>query len=141
MNAPFSLSFEHEFQYRPIPGFAPSQVFPAIPIGLIGPKHAVDTIAVIDTGATCSLFSGLRAPAIGLELSAGKRIHLASLSAISLAFLHRVTLELFGMRISCEVAFSEVPIRRELLGRHDVFSQVRFAFREGLSLGYFDPRP
>lgn len=79
MNAPFSLSFEHEFQYRPIPGFAPSQVFPAIPIGLIGPKHAVDTIAVIDTGATYSLFSGLRAPAIGLELSAGKRIHLASL--------------------------------------------------------------
>lgn len=141
MNPPYSLSFEHEFQYRPIPGFSPSHVFPAIPIGLIGPKRAVDMIAVIDTGATYSLLSGLRAQAIGLELSAGKRIHLASISGVTLAFVHRVVLELFGTRISCEVAFSEMPIRRELLGRHDVFSQVRFAFREGLSVGYFDPRP
>ena len=46
--------------------------------------------------------------------------------------LHRVTLEILGSSFDCHIAFSEWEIKRELLGRHELFSRVRFRFREGL---------
>ncbi len=110
-------------------------------MGLIGPSSADDLLAIIDTGATYSLFDGKRARSIGLNLMAGKSIQLAGLSGTLPARLHLVTLEVLGARLECEVAFSEWGIRRELLGRHDLFSRVRFGFREGMSLGYFHPQP
>ena len=141
MSSPFSVNFDHEFQYRSVPGDDSSRIFPAISVGLIGPVGSVDLVPVIDTGATYSLFSGLRARLIGLDLAAGEKINLVSVSGSMPARLHQVTLEIFGSLIPCEVAFSEFPIRRELLGRHDLFSRVRFAFCEGLSVGYFHPQP
>lgn len=141
MSGPFTILFEREFQYRPIPGIDSSTFFPAVSVGLIGPNAAEDLLAIVDTGAMFSLFNGERAKSIGLDLASGKSIRLTGLSGAMSARLHRVTLEILGTAISCEVAFSEWPIRRELLGRHDLFSRVRFGFREGTSLGYFHPQP
>jgi len=56
-----------------------------------------------------------------------------------MARIHPVTLEIAGHRFECEVAFSEQDIERELLGRHTLFRQVRFGFREGISMAYFHP--
>jgi hypothetical protein len=141
MSSPFLIPFDNDFQYRSVPGLNPALVFPALPVGLIGPSGAEDLLAIIDTGAAYSLFSGKRAKSIGLDLMAGKQILLTGLSGSLTARLHRVTLEILGSRIDCEVAFSEAEIKRELLGRHELFSRVRFGFREGFSLGYFHPEP
>jgi hypothetical protein len=108
---------------------------------MIGPKGAEDLLAIIDTGAAYSLFNGKRAESIGFELMAGNRVMLTGISGSLAARLHRVSLEILGWRIACEVAFSEWDIKRELLGRHELFSRVRFGFREGLSVGYFHPQP
>ena len=99
------------------------------------------TYWIVDTGATYSLFNGKRARSIGLDLLAGKPIRLGGLSGSLSARLHRITLEILGAKIDCEVAFSESEIQRELLGRHDLFPRVRFGFREGISSGYFHPEP
>lgn len=139
MSPPFTLLFDHEFQYRPISGLDSGLWFPALSVGLIGPSGGEDLLAIIDTGATYSLFDGRRARSIGLELTAGKSLQLTGLSGSLPARMHSVILEILGSRFHCEVAFSEQEIRRELLGRHDLFSRVRFAFREGISLGYFHP--
>jgi len=141
MSSPFSLLFDHQFRYRSLPGLDPSSLFPALQVSLIGPSGADDLLAIVDTGATYSLFDGRRAKAIGLNLMTGKPIQLSGLSGTLSARLHSVTLEIVGSRLECEVAFSEWGIKRELLGRHDLFSRARFAFREGLSLGYFHPEP
>jgi predicted aspartyl protease len=141
MSSPFTVLFDNEFQYRPVPGLDPNLLFPALPVGVIGPQGAEDLLAIVDTGATYSLFNGKRAKSIGLELAEGRSITLTGLSGSMPARLHSVTLEILGSSIQCEVAFSEWEIRRELLGRHDLFSYVRFGFREGISLGYFHPRP
>jgi hypothetical protein len=74
-------------------------------------------------------------------LLAGKPVRLGGLSGSLSARLHRITLEILGAKIDCEVAFSESEIHRELLGRHQLFPRVRFGFREGLSSGYFHPEP
>jgi len=139
MSPRFTLIFDQEFRYRQVPGLDPGLLFPALPVGLIGPSGADDLLAIIDTGAKYSLFDGRRAKSIGLDLMAGKSVQLTALSGTLPARLQAVTLEILGSRLECEVAFSESEIRRELLGRHDLFSHARFGFREGMSLGYFHP--
>lgn len=141
MTPPFNLQFDSEFQYREIAGLDSSLLFPALAVGIIGPTGAEDLLAIVDTGAAYSLFNGKRAKSIGLDLQAGKPILLGGLSGSLTARLHRITLEILGAKIDCEVAFSESEIRRELLGRHGLFPRVRFGFREGISLGYFHPEP
>src|SRR5882762_500762 len=133
MSSPLTVLFDNEFQYRPVPGLDPTVLFPALPVGIVGPKGAEDLLAIVDTGATYSLINGKRARSIGLDLMAGRPITLTGLSGSLLARLHRVTLEILGSKIDCEIAFSESEIRRELLGRHELFSRVRFGFREGIS--------
>jgi predicted aspartyl protease len=141
MSSPFAILFDNEFQYRSVPGMDSHLSFPALPVGLIGPRGAEDLLAIVDTGATYSFLNGKRAKSIGLDLMSGKSVALAGLSGTLNARLHRVTLEILGSSFECEVAFSEWDIARELLGRHELFSRVRFGFREGLSLGYFHPEP
>jgi len=133
----YQIDFLHELQYRDLGhGF-----FPVLDLTVIGPTNAVDLLAVIDTGAQYSLFNGARAALIGLDLTAGKRVILGGLAGRMIAWLHQVDLEILGARFRCEVAFSEQPIPRELLGRHTVFKQIRIAFREGTSCVYLDPSP
>jgi len=131
------LDFSHEFQYR----YIGNHFLPALDVTLVGPGGEDDLIAIIDTGAELSLFNGERAPGIGLDLTAGRRQVMSGLAGQLIAWIHEVDLEIFGSRFRCEVAFSDYSIPRELLGRHTFFTQVRIAFREGISAAYFDRRP
>src|SRR5215472_12325986 len=106
---------------------------------LVGPTDEDDLLAIIDTGATYCLFNGVRAAVIGLELAAGRLEQLSGLAGGLMARIHPVTIVIAGHRFACEAAFSEQEIERELLGRHTLFRQVRFGFREGISLAYFHP--
>lgn len=137
--SPFRVSFEHEFQFRSVPGLP--QTYPALVVGLIGPGGQDDCLAIFDTGASYSLFDGKRAKSIGLDLTSGTRINLSGLSGDISAWLHRVTLDIEGSKFECEVAFSEAAIGRELLGRSGLFTRIRLALREGQSCFYFHPAP
>ena len=129
------IDFDHEFQYR----YFGNAFLPAREVTLIGPADEDDLLAIVDTGATYCLFNGVRAAAIGLQLDVGRPQQLAGLAGGLMARIHPVTLEIAGHRFECEVAFSEQDIERELLGRHTLFPQVRFGFREGMSMAYFHP--
>ena len=139
MSPPFRISFEHELQYKEVHGL--DGIYPAVVIGLIGPAGQDDLLAIVDTGAHYCLFDGRRAKSLGLDLASGQAVTLGGLSGNLPARLHRVTLEIEGARFECDVAFSEGPIRRELLGRHDLFGQIRLGFREGQSCWYLHPQP
>jgi predicted aspartyl protease len=130
------VHFDHEFNYREL---EQDSFFPVLDVTLIGPQGEDELIAIVDTGATYCLFSGVRAPAIGIELLSGRRVTLSGLAGQMTAWIHSVELEILGTRFQCEVAFSEQPIPRELLGRHSLFNQVRLGFREGFSVGFFHP--
>lgn len=131
------IDFDHEFQYKFINGL----FLPALNVTLIGPAGEQDLIGILDTGASYCLLNGRRARRIGLDLTAGRREILWGLTGQIISWAHPVHLEIFGTRFACEVAFSEHDIPRELLGRHTLFPQIRLAFREGLSIGYFHPAP
>jgi hypothetical protein len=129
------VSFAHEFQFR----YLEHDFFPVLDVTLIGPTGEDDLIAIIDTGAKYCFFNGVRAASIGIELAAGRLEVLSGVAGHLMARIHKVDLQVLGTRFHCEVAFSEQPIVRELLGRHSFFNQVRLGFREGLSVGYFHP--
>lgn len=129
------VSFAHEFQFR----YLQHDLFPVLDVTLIGPSGEDDLIAILDTGAKYCFFNGVRAASIGIELAAGRLEVLSGLSGQLIARIHEVDLQILGTTFRCEVAFSEHPIARELLGRHTLFNQVRLGFREGLSIGYFHP--
>ena len=131
------IEFDHEFSYRDLG----KGLFPGLAVTLVGPAGEDDLIAIVDTAATYCLFNGIRAQAIGLDLASGRRETLSSLTGHLNGWIHRVELEILGSRFQCEVAFSDQPIPRELLGRHSLFEQIRIGFREGLSTGYFHPMP
>lgn len=131
------IEFEHEFQYREL---ADNIFAPAVDVTIFGPRGQDDLVAVVDTGAKFCLFDGRRAESIGLELLAGRQQRLGGLAGgVLTARIHEVRLEILGATFRCEVAFSEQPIARELLGRHTLFAQIRLGFREGLSVAYFHP--
>jgi hypothetical protein len=132
------IDFSHDFQYKEL---EPGLLCPALSVTLIGPKSKEYFPAIIDTGAAYCFFNGRRAAPIGLDLTLGRRKTMSSLAGSFTAWIHEVDLEIFGTRFRCEVAFSEQDIPRELLGRHTLFSQVRFGFREGILAGYFHPKP
>jgi len=133
------IDFAHEFHYRDLPAIP---FVPAVGVTLIGPSGQDEFVAIVDTGAAYCLFNGRRAKSIGLDLQAGRQQKLAGIAGGTLmARIHQVRLEILGSTFKCEVAFSEEDIGRELLGRHDLFSQVRFGFREGRSIAYFHPSP
>lgn len=131
-----NIHYRHEFQYREL---LEGSYFPAMEVTLIGPVGQEDLIAIIDTGATYCLFDGQRAATLGIDLGDGRLEYLSGLAGQLPTRIHAVELEIFEHRFHCEVAFSEQPIRRELLGRRTLFSQVRFGFREGMTTGYFHP--
>ncbi len=131
------IDFDYDFQYRSLPPFG---YLPILDVTLVGPAGEDGLLAIIDTGAKYCLFNGLRAKAVGLELGNGRLEILSGLAGNLQARIHPVALEIFGTRFQCEVAFSEQEIRRELLGRHTLFTQTRFGFREGMILGYFHPQ-
>jgi predicted aspartyl protease len=129
------IDFNYEFQYRHFGDL----FLPAVEVTLVGPTDQDDLLAIIDTGATYCLFNGVRAAAIGLELGAGRLEQLCGLAGGLMARIHPVTIEIARHGFQCEAAFSEQEIERELLGRHTLFGQVRFGFREGMSMAYFHP--
>jgi len=139
MSPSFRISFDHELQYKEVPGL-PS-IYPALVVGLLGPSGQEDLLAIVDSGARYCFFDGRRAKSIGLDLTSGKQIKLTGLSGELRAWLHHVTLEIEGSKFDCEVAFSDGAIARELLGRSGLFSQIRLALREGQSCFYFHPAP
>jgi predicted aspartyl protease len=131
------LDFLYEFSYRDLG----NDFFPAMDVTVKGPTGQDDLLTIIDTGAKYCLFNGLRAAGIGLDLTAGRREILKGLAGYLVAWIHEVDLEILGTQFTCEVAFSEQHISRELLGRHTLFRKLRFGFREGISICYFHPEP
>jgi hypothetical protein len=104
----------HEFGYVPFRG----SNFPIIPLELRlsdGPRVAPE--ALVDSGASVSLFDGQIGRVLGLSINRGERIRPVGIGGTISAFLHRIRLRI-GDEFEAEVAFTEskrLPLN--LLGR------------------------
>jgi len=107
------------------------QYFPIIEIKLIGPKKGIIVNALIDSGASFSVFRPEIAEELGIILGKGKKIYLTGIGGRILGYLHSVPISLGNKKFRCKIVFSsEFNVSFNLLGRNNFFLPFIISFLE-----------
>lgn len=105
--------------------------FPVIPLSLEFAAKKKEFFALIDSGATVSIFRSEVAESLGINIEKGKEIYLGGVGGRIKGFLHRLTIEVAGKRFVCPIVFSrDYLVSFNLLGREGFFKRFRITFEE-----------
>ena len=105
--------------------------YPAIDVKLIGPKDTIVVKALIDSGASFSVFRSEIAEQIGIEVERGKKLYLEGVGGRILGYIHKVPVKVGNKRFQCSIVFSrEFTVSFNLLGRDNFFSKFLVTFDE-----------
>ena len=97
---------------------------------LIGKKR-VRSQALIDSGATISVFGEETAETLGVEIEKGKKTVLGGVGGRIVGYIHKLRLRVANKDFFCPIVFSrEYLVSFNLLGREAVFKQFRIIFEE-----------
>lgn len=120
------------FPYRQNPE---GQFFPVVPLRLNFKTKIIDSSALIDSGATISVFRPDVANDLGLNIENGKEIYLGGVGGRIKGYTHKLEIQIAGKKFICPVVFShEYLVSFNLLGREAVFKQFRIIFEERKNL-------
>jgi hypothetical protein len=129
-----TLRFDGAFQYKNLPGFSP---MPSAEVILhMGDSHTGTVFAILDTGATVTIFQPELALDLGIEdITTAPIFETVSTGGGPIrAYQFQVEMELalngHRSRFGCTVGLAERHIPRNILGRNLVFQHYTFAFRE-----------
>ncbi len=113
----------HEFDYWGIRG----KWFPIIPIVV----KDIETSALIDSGASVSIFRPDLAYDLGIEIETGDKIILEGIGNRIIAYLHDIPVSVENRNFNCKIGFSEeYTASFNLLGRDNFFKQFMITFDE-----------
>lgn len=107
------------------------QYYPLIDIELIGPKKTIAVKALLDSGATFSLFRPEIAEYLGIPIRKGRKVHFHGIKGKILGYLHRIPVKVNHKKFNCYVAFSpDLKISFNILGRRNFFYPFSITFKE-----------
>ncbi len=107
------------------------QYFPIIEIKLKGLKKGIIVNALIDSGASFSVFRSEIAEELGIILEKGKKIYLTGIGGRILGYIHEVPVSLSSKKFRCKIVFSpEFNVSFNLLGRDNFFLPFIISFLE-----------
>lgn len=116
------------FYYRQNPE---GQFFPVIPLRFYFKRDIVDSSALVDSGATISIFRTDVAEDLGIEIEDGKEIYLGGVGGRIKGYVHRLSIEIASKKFVCPIVFSyEYLVSFNLLGREAFFKRFRIVFEE-----------
>lgn len=116
------------FSYQPD---AKGQLFPLIPLRFHLTDKTIDSSALIDSGATISIFRADAALNLGLKIEQGKEIYLGGIGGHIKGYIHKIKIEVAGKTFVCPIVFShEYLVSFNLLGRQEFFKKFRIIFEE-----------
>lgn len=105
--------------------------FPVIPLYVSVQNQQLKLHALIDSGATISVFKDEVAEQLGIEIERGKEIYLGGVGGRIKGYIHELRLEIAGKKFLCPVVFSrEYLVSFNLLGREVFFKSFRIIFEE-----------
>ncbi len=122
------MTIRRVFSYVNIRG----RYYPMIPI-VIRARYVTKLYALIDSGATISLFHVSIANDAGIDLKDAEKEYLAGVGGYILAYVKKeVELEVEGLgRLKVPIAFTEyIPSDLAILGRQGFFENFEIIFRE-----------
>lgn len=109
--------------------------YPVIPLAIKSGKVKKEFFALIDSGATISIFRSEVAESLGVEIESGKEIYLGGVGGRIRGYIHSLELEIAGIKFICPAVFSrEYMVSLNLLGRQEFFKRFRIIFEEKDSL-------
>ena len=114
---------------------AKGNTFPVISLTFHFKNKKKDFFALIDSGASVSIFLAEVADALGIEIEKGEQLYLGGVGGHIKGYLHRLKIEAVGKTFLCPVVFShEYTVSFNLLGREAFFGQFKIIFEEKKNL-------
>ena len=108
-----------------------NQYYPLIDVELMGPKDSLVVKALIDSGASCSLFRPEIANYLGISVNVGQKLYFQGIKGKIIGYLHQVPMRLNHKKFDCYVAFSkELDVSFNILGRNNFFLLFLITFNE-----------
>ena len=108
-----------------------SLYYPLVDIVLNNNKRSLKVKALIDSGASFSVFRPEIAQYLGVKIRQGKSFYIEGISGRILAYLHQIPVQVGVKKFRCKIAFSnELTISFNLLGRDNFFQQFLVVFDE-----------
>jgi len=109
------------------------QAYPLIDVELIGPKGSLMVKALIDSGATFSIFRPEIASFLGIPVKNGQSLYFQGIKSKILGYLHQVPVRVNQEKFNCYIAFSsELEVSFNILGRNNFFLPFLITFNEKL---------
>lgn len=107
------------------------ELFPIISVRVFHKKESVEAFALIDSGATTSIFRSEVAQYLGIEIEEGQAVELNGVGGWIRGYLHKLDIEVAGKKFQCPIIFSyEYTISLNLLGRESFFEKFVIIFDE-----------
>jgi hypothetical protein len=104
---------------------------PLIPVRLKYLKTQNNYLALIDSGASVSIFKTDVAEYLGIDIEKGSEIELRGAGGWLKGYIHNLSAEVAGKKFKCQVVFSRdylVPLN--IIGRRNFFENFRITFDE-----------
>ena len=87
--------------------------------------------ALIDSGATISVFKEEIAEQLGIEVESGEKITLGGVGGRIVGYIHKLRINIANKEFVCPVVFShEYFVSLNLLGRSGFFEKFKIIFEE-----------
>lgn len=107
------------------------QHFPVVDITIESPSRSLTVKALVDSGASFSVFRAEILEYLGVPLGRGKQVYLEGIGGRILGYLHRLAAHVGGTRFVFMVVFSqELGVSFNLLGRDNFFHEFLVTFDE-----------
>ncbi|OGX27188.1 MAG: hypothetical protein A3J51_00865 [Omnitrophica WOR_2 bacterium RIFCSPHIGHO2_02_FULL_45_21] len=107
------------------------QCFPIIDVKAQYKKKALTIKALVDSGASYSVFRLEIADYLGIKLEKGKAFYLEGIAGRILGYLHIISLIIGNKTYKCKVVFSrEFTVSFNILGRDTFFTPFLITFYE-----------
>lgn len=105
--------------------------FPVIDFVVSKNDRAARIFALVDSGATVSIFREDVAEQLGVVIEKGTETYLGGVGGRIKGYIHKLEIEIAGKKFLCPVVFShEYTVSFNLLGREAFFRQFRIIFEE-----------
>ena len=108
-----------------------TQYFPVVDVTLTVANHPITIKALVDSGASFSVFRAEILDYLGIRLEQGTRLYLEGIGGRILGYLHRLPARIGATGFSLTAVFSqELAVSFNLLGRESVFHRFLITFDE-----------
>ena len=104
---------------------------PIADVEISGRSKSLTVKALVDSGATFSIFREEVADFLGIRVEAGRRLYLEGIGGRILGYLHRLPVRIAGKHFIGKVVFSrEFRISMNIMGRDNLFDPFSITFKE-----------